>query len=73
MLRKKQTDQRHENNPCLMQLTTGDNATVYDLQADNKYEVSLLRSIYHFQNPIIFSTTGFEYKTTERILKCNTS
>ena len=58
----KQTNDFSQTNPSehLMQLTVGNNVTVFNLDEKDRYEVALINSIENFQdNPIVFGTTGF--------------
>lgn len=62
VLRMKMPDESGEDELTLMQLTAGSNATVYNLQPDNRYEVALLMDMSVFRNnPLSFSNTGFVY------------
>ena len=58
-IRTKKVEEHHDGDLCLMQLTVENNAIVYNLQPDNRYEVDYLRDINSFQNPVLFSNTGF--------------
>ena len=43
-----------------MQLTVGNNLTVYNLDENDRYEVALVSRIDNFDdNPIVFGATGF--------------
>ena len=44
---------------------------VYLLEEENRYEVSMLADAGEFSSPIIFSNTGFEYKTKDKLLYSN--
>ena len=54
-----------------MQLTVENNAIVYNLQPDNRYEVDYLRDINNFQNPVLFSNTGFTLFTFNKTFETN--
>ena len=52
----------------------GHNATVYRLAKNDRYEVGLLYDIDDFfDNPLLFSTTGYVYCTPERTLQSNSN
>lgn len=62
ILRKKEIEEKNES-LNLMQLTVGNNATVYSLKSQEWKEVTLMRDIDEFENPMVFSNTGYEYRT----------
>ena len=57
-------EEKHDGDLCLMQLMTGNNATVYNMQRESYYEVSLIHDINLFKSPILFTNTGFVCQTT---------
>ena len=71
VLRKKKIKEDVDGDLCLMQLTAGSNITVYNLQKENRYEVSLIPDSNTYSNPISFSNTGFARSTPEHTLQSN--
>ena len=51
----------------------GHNATVYNLKPKEWNEVSLMKDIDEFDNPMTFMNTGFEYNTSIKTFKSNIS
>ena len=70
-MRKKKIEEAHDNDLSLVQLTTGSKITVYNLEKENKYEVTLMPVERDFYSPIIFANTGYTLKTRERTLQTN--
>ena len=72
-------DVAHENGPkssppkSLMQLTIGDYLIAYLLEDKNRREVAMMENAASFSSPIIFSNTGFEFKTKAKFLHSNSS
>ena len=62
-LRTKKMEEKHDGDLCLMQLMTGNSATVYNMQRESYYEVSLIHDINLFKSPILFTNTGFVCQT----------
>ena len=55
-----------------MQLTIGNNGTVYNLDEDDREEVALFHDIQDFSdNPIAFATTGFMFSTFDQTIQSN--
>ena len=73
MVRTKKIEEKHDGDLCLLQITLGTHATIYNMQKDSFYEVSLIKDIDQFKNPIVFSNTGFVYQTEKGVLKNNLS
>ena len=44
---------------------------VYRLDEDNRHELAMIENAASFSSPIIFSNTGFEYKTRAKLLLSN--
>lgn len=70
-MRKKKVWQKHDGEMSLLQVTAGTNAIIYNLQAQNRYEVSLLDGMDEFRNPIMVSHTGFVCGSKTRTLQAN--
>ena len=69
----KKIKEKHDRQMCLLELMYDNQAIVYNLQPENRYEVSLIHGIDKFSDPIKFAMTGFDYKTKEKSLIVNNS
>lgn len=73
VMRKKKTAEESGSVLCLMQLTVGNHATVFDLQEKNRFQITMIQDMSQFSSPNIFVTTGFVYNTPDRALQSNSS
>lgn len=73
MLRQKLLEQHDDKNMCLMQLTAGSNAIVYNLMKNHKAEITLLSKLELFKDPVIFSSSGFELSTKNYCFQTNSA
>ena len=69
VLRTKKIEEVYDRDLCLMQISAGRNVTVFNLQKENRYEVSTLTDETYFSNPIVFENTGFTQNTSERTIQ----
>ena len=64
-------DSEQSESNCLMQLTCGNAFVVYNLRSEEREEVVMIHDTESFDDPIIFSHTGFVYNTSQRSLETN--
>ena len=69
----KKIKEKHDRKMCLLELTFDNHAIVYNLQPENRYEVSLIHGIDKFSDPIKFAMTGFDFRSKEKSLIVNNS
>lgn len=54
VLRTKKIPEEHDGDMSLVQFTTGSHGVIYNLQAQNRYEVAVIGDLQHFTDPISF-------------------